>query len=69
MHAPIRFPFRAPLIALRRQRGYPPIGRIHLNPGSAYGAGGAGHMRMNLATSRLLVRRALDNIAAAVAMA
>ena len=42
---------------------------IYLNPGSAYGPGGAGHMRMNLATSRLLIRQALDNIAAAVAMA
>ena len=35
--------------------------------------GGAGHMRMNLATSRLLIRqaldKALDNIAAAAAIA
>ena len=51
------------------QRWFGSNARIYLNPGSAYGTGGAGHMRMNLATSRLLVRRALDNIAAAVAMA
>ena len=51
------------------QRWFGSNARIYLNPGSAYGAGGAGHMRMNLATSRLLIRRALDNIAAAVAMA
>ena len=51
------------------QRWFGTNARIYLNPGSAYGAGGAGHMRMNLATSRLLIRRALDNIAAAVAMA
>ena len=51
------------------QRWFGSNARIYLNPGSAYGTGGAGHMRMNLATSRLLIRRALDNIAAAVAMA
>ncbi|MDE0004819.1 MAG: aminotransferase class I/II-fold pyridoxal phosphate-dependent enzyme [Rhodospirillaceae bacterium] len=50
------------------QRWFGSNARIYLNPGSAYGTGGAGHMRMNLATSRLLIRRALDNIAAAVAM-
>ena len=51
------------------QRWFGNNARIYLNPGSAYGTGGAGHMRMNLATSRLLIRRALDNMAAAVAMA
>ena len=50
------------------QRWFGSNARIYLNPGSAYGTGGAGHMRMNLATSRLLIRRALDNITAAVAM-
>ncbi len=50
------------------QRWFGNNARIYLNPGSAYGQGGAGHMRMNLATSRLLIRQALDNIAAAVAM-
>ena len=51
------------------QRWFGNNARIYLNPGSAYGTGGAGHMRMNLATSRLLIRRALENIAAAVAIA
>lgn len=41
--------------------------RIYLNEGPSYGTGGAGHMRMNIATSRLLVQRALDNLAGAVA--
>ena len=40
---------------------------VHLNPGSSYGLGGAGRMRMNLATSRRLVERALDNVARALA--
>jgi cystathionine beta-lyase len=39
---------------------------VHMNPGSAYGKGGGGHMRMNIATSRKLVELALSNIAAAV---
>ena len=51
------------------QRWFGSNARIYLNPGSAYGPGGAGHMRMNLATSRLLLQRALDNVAAAVAAA
>ena len=51
------------------QRWFGNNARIYLNPGSAYGPGGAGHMRMNLATSRLLIHQALDNIAAAVAIA
>ncbi len=51
------------------QRWFGNNARVYLNPGSGYGAGGAGHMRMNLATSRLLVRKALDNIAEAVALA
>lgn len=38
---------------------------IHVNPGSSYGLGRAGRMRMNIATSRQLVERALGNIAAA----
>ncbi len=40
---------------------------IHLNPGSAYGLGGAGRMRMNIATSRRLVERALGNMAQTLA--
>jgi cystathionine beta-lyase len=39
---------------------------VHLNPGSSYGTGGAGHMRMNIATSRKLVELALNNIAEAL---
>ncbi len=42
---------------------------IHVNPGSSYGLGGAGHMRMNIATSRQLVRLALGNMAEALARA
>lgn len=38
--------------------------KVQLNPGSSYGVGGEGRMRMNLATSRKLVELALTNIAA-----
>ena len=41
--------------------------KVHMNAGPSYGTGGAGHMRMNLGTSRRLIARALDNISAAVA--
>ena len=41
--------------------------RIYLNEGPSYGTGGEGHMRMNIATSRVLVQRALDNLSAAIA--
>jgi cystathionine beta-lyase len=40
--------------------------KVHLNAGSSYGVGGANHMRMNLATSRKLLERALTNIASAL---
>ena len=43
--------------------------RVYLNRGSSYGTGGAGHMRMNLATSRRLVERALENMTSALARA
>ena len=39
---------------------------VYMNPGSNYGTGGAGHMRMNLGTSRKLIALALDNMAAAM---
>jgi cystathionine beta-lyase len=39
---------------------------VALNPGSIYGLGGAGHMRMNIATSRRTLKAALDSMAAAV---
>ncbi|MDZ7644511.1 MAG: hypothetical protein U5K76_10050 [Woeseiaceae bacterium] len=38
---------------------------VQLNDGFRYGIGGAGYMRMNLATSRGLVEKALGNIASA----
>ena len=41
--------------------------RIYLNNGPSYGTGGEGHMRMNIATSRQLVQRALDNLSGAIA--
>jgi bifunctional pyridoxal-dependent enzyme with beta-cystathionase and maltose regulon repressor activities len=40
-----------------------------MNPGSSYGLGSDGRMRMNLATSRQLVERALGNMAQALATA
>jgi cystathionine beta-lyase len=41
--------------------------RIALSPGHSFGTGGAGHMRMNIATARPLLRRALENLAEATA--
>lgn len=49
------------------QRWFAENARVYLNPGSSYGTGGAGHMRMNLATTRGLVERALENMASALA--
>lgn len=43
--------------------------KVHMNAGASYGTGGAGHMRMNLGTSRRLITKALDNISAAIATA
>ena len=51
------------------QRWFADNARIYLNPGHSYGTGGAAHMRMNLATSRVLVQKALENLAEAVAKA
>jgi len=48
------------------QRWFVENAKVHLNPGPEYGTGGAGHMRMNLATSRTLVELALDNMASAL---
>jgi len=36
--------------------------KVHMNPGSSYGYGGAGHMRMNIATSRKTLELALTNM-------
>jgi bifunctional pyridoxal-dependent enzyme with beta-cystathionase and maltose regulon repressor activities len=38
---------------------------VQLNAGTTYGLGGANHMRMNIATSRKVLKAALDSIAAA----
>ena len=39
---------------------------VYLNAGSNYGTGGEGHMRMNLASSRLVLKDVLDAMAAAM---
>ncbi len=39
---------------------------VQLHPGTKYGTGGPGHMRMNLGTQRQNIKQALDNIAEAV---
>ena len=51
------------------QRWFAKHAGVFLNPGSNYGTGGAGYMRMNLASPRAIVERALNNMAAAVAEA
>ena len=48
------------------QRWFADNARVFLNPGSNYGMGGAGRMRMNLASPRSVVAKALDNLAEAV---
>ena len=40
--------------------------KVHVNPGSNYGYGGDGHMRMNIATSRKTLELALTNLASAL---
>ena len=35
---------------------------VYLNPGSVYGAGGEGHVRMNLASSRMVLKEVLDSM-------
>jgi cystathionine beta-lyase len=40
--------------------------KVQLNPGVGYGAGGNGHMRMNLGTPRPLIKQAIDNLAEAL---
>ena len=49
------------------QRWFAENARVFLNPGHSYGAGGAGRMRMNIASPRSLIHRALDNLAEALA--
>jgi cystathionine beta-lyase len=40
--------------------------KVHMNAGSSYGYGGAGRMRMNIATSRKTLEFALTNLASAL---
>ena len=51
------------------QRWFAQRAGVYLNPGPNYGTGGAGRMRMNLASSRRIVELALNNMAEAVAEA
>ena len=51
------------------QRWFAERAGVFLNPGPRYGTGGAGHMRMNLASSRRIVELALQNMAGALAEA
>ncbi|MYE94756.1 MAG: aminotransferase class I/II-fold pyridoxal phosphate-dependent enzyme, partial [Gemmatimonadetes bacterium] len=51
------------------QRWFAERAGVFLNPGSSYGTGGGGYMRMNLASPRAIVEKALNNMAAAVAKA
>lgn len=48
------------------QKWFAENAKVVMNPGSEYGTGGEGHMRMNLGTSRKLIELALNNIASAV---
>jgi cystathionine beta-lyase len=49
------------------QRWFAQNSGVFLGPGNDYGLGGAGRMRMNVATPRQQIRRALDNMADALA--
>ena len=40
--------------------------KVHMNQGASYGYGGAGRMRMNIATSRKTLELALSNLASAL---
>ncbi len=51
------------------QRWFAERAGVFLNPGSNYGTGGDGYMRMNLASPRAIVDRALNNMAEALAEA
>ncbi len=48
------------------QRWFVDNAHVYMNAGSNYGTGGAGHMRMNLGTSRKLIELAMDNMAEAM---
>jgi cysteine-S-conjugate beta-lyase len=47
------------------ERYFVKTAKVHLNQGASYGKGGEHHMRMNIGTSRRLVEKALNNLAAA----
>jgi cystathionine beta-lyase len=49
------------------QRWFANHAGVYLNPGHSYGTGGASHMRMNLGTSRHMIRTAIENMAEAIA--
>jgi cystathionine beta-lyase len=49
-----------PAAALRER------GRVALSPGPDFGAGGAGHARLNFATSPQILRQAVERMTAAV---
>lgn len=51
------------------QRWFAKRAGVFLNPGSSYGTGGGGYMRMNLASPRRVVETALERMAEAVAQA
>lgn len=51
------------------QRWFAENAGVFLNPGSSYGTGGGGYMRMNLASPRQVVETALERMAQAVAHA
>ena len=36
--------------------------KVGMNPGTVFGEGGSGFMRMNIGTSRLVVKEALERI-------
>jgi cystathionine beta-lyase len=48
------------------QRYFVKNAKVHMSAGSAYGYGGAGHMRMNIATSRKTLELALTSLASAL---
>ena len=48
------------------QRYFVKSAKVHMSAGSAYGLGGSGHMRMNIATSRKTLELALGNLAGAL---
>jgi cystathionine beta-lyase len=48
------------------ERHFVKTAKVHMNAGTSYGYGGANHMRMNIATSRRTLEKALGNLANAL---